>query len=240
LTQTALEKYFCKRSNVGAHIGAPKPKQEAMNPSTQSLFSPLPPRQTTKPAVFLDRDGVLNVEAGYLHQVEDLHLIPGAAQAVRRLNDQQLFCCLVSNQSGPARGYYPAAHIEALHRRLEQLLQAEANAWLDALYYCPYLSPSQGGIDAKFTRWSTWRKPNTGMLVAAAWDYNLDLSRSFMVGDKATDVDLAHNAGCTGILVQTGFGEDVLTGKYQHHTRPDYVAADLSAAVDWICRQVEG
>ena len=190
-----------------------------------------------RPAVFLDRDGVLNVEAGYIHQVEDLHLISGAAVAVRQLNDQQLFCCLVSNQSGPARGYYTADHVEALHQRLCQLLQAEADAHLDALYYCPYLSPQAGGTKLEFTRWSTWRKPNTGMLVAAAWEHELDLSQSFMVGDKATDVDMAHNAGCTGILVQTGYGEEVLTGKYQHHTRPNYVAVDLPAAVKWILQQ---
>lgn len=192
-----------------------------------------------KPAVFLDRDGVLNIEAGYLYRVEDLQLIPGAAQAVRRLNDQNLFCTLVSNQSGPARSYYGADHVDALHRRLVQLLQIEADAHLDALYYCPFLSPESGGINPDFTRWSTWRKPNTGMLVAAAWEHDLDLRRSFMVGDKATDVDMAHNAGCTGILVQTGFGQDVLSGKYQHHTQPDFIAADLSVAVDWICGQLQ-
>ncbi len=191
-----------------------------------------------KPAVFLDRDGVLNIEAGYLYRVEDLQLIPGAAQAVRRLNDRNIFCTLVSNQSGPARSYYGADHVEALHQRLMQLLQTEADAHLDALYYCPYLSPQSGGINPNFTRWSTWRKPNTGMLVAAAWEHDLDLSQSFMVGDKATDVDLAHNAGCTGILVQTGFGQDVLSGKYQHHAKPDFIAADLALAVDWICGQL--
>lgn len=192
-----------------------------------------------KPAVFLDRDGVLNIEAGYLYRVEDLQLIPGAAQAVRQLNDQNLFCTLVSNQSGPARSYYGADHVDALHRRLVQLLQIEADAHLDALYYCPFLSPESGGINPDFTRWSTWRKPNTGMLVAAAWEHDLDLRQSFMVGDKATDVDMAHNAGCTGILVQTGFGQDVLSGKYQHHTQPDFIAADLSVAVDWICGQLQ-
>ncbi|MBD1891108.1 HAD family hydrolase [Coleofasciculus sp. FACHB-SPT9] len=193
--------------------------------------------KTAKPAVFLDRDGVLNVEAGYIHQVEDLHLIPGVAQAVRLLNDRQMFCCLVSNQSGPARDYYPASHVDALHLRLCQLLQAEAGARLDALYYCPYLSPPEGGTNPEFSRWSTWRKPNTGMLVAAAWEHDLELSRSFMVGDKATDIDMAHNAGSTGILVQTGFGDRVLGGEYQHHTRPDFIAADLVAAVEWICQQ---
>ncbi|MBW4679879.1 MAG: HAD family hydrolase [Microcoleus vaginatus WJT46-NPBG5] len=189
-------------------------------------------------AVFLDRDGVLNVEAGYLYRVEDLHLIAGVAEAVRRLNDRQIFCCLVSNQSGPARGYYPADHVDALHRRLCQLLESEAGARLDALYYCPYLSAPEGGTDPEFTRWSTWRKPNTGMLVAAAWEHNLDLSQSFMVGDKATDVDMAHNAGCTGILVQTGFGERVLAGDYQHHTKPDYIAPNLPIAVEWILNRI--
>jgi D-glycero-D-manno-heptose 1,7-bisphosphate phosphatase len=187
-----------------------------------------------KTAVFLDRDGVLNIEAGYIHNIEDLHLIPKAAQAVRQLNDLQIFCCLVSNQSGPARGYYPSNHVDALHQRLCDLLQVQAGAKLDALYYCPYLSPAAGGINPEFTRWSTWRKPNTGMLVAAAWEHDLDLQKSFVVGDKATDIDLAHNVGARGILVKTGFGEKVISGEYQHHTRPDFLAEDLQEAVKWI------
>lgn len=187
-----------------------------------------------KAAVFLDRDGVLNIERGYLYRVEDLDLIPGVAQAVRHLNDLGVFCCLVSNQAGPARGYYPVEHIEALHHRLIDRLDSEAGAFLDALYYCPYLSPPEGGITAEFAQWGTWRKPNTGMLVAAAWDHDLDLGRSFMVGDKATDIDLARNAGVRGILVQTGYGEQVLAGTYQHHAQPDYIARDLAAAVEWM------
>ncbi len=192
-----------------------------------------------KRAVFLDRDGVLNVEVGYVHRLEDLNLIPGVAPAVRRLNEAGLFCCLVSNQAGPARGFYPASHVDALHDRLITLLDQEAAAHLDALYYCPYLSAPEGGIDPAYTRWSTWRKPNTGMLVAAAWEHDLDIPRSFMVGDKATDVDLAHNAGCTGILVQTGYGDRVLSGQYQHQTQPDYIATDLAQAVDWILKSIK-
>jgi D-glycero-D-manno-heptose 1,7-bisphosphate phosphatase len=188
----------------------------------------------SQPAVFLDRDGVLNQEVGYIHRVEDLNLIPGVAQAVRRLNDQNLFCCLVTNQSGPARSYYGMDHVHALHQRLRSLLETEAGAVLDALFVCPYLSPPEGGIDPEFARWSTWRKPNTGMLVAAAWEHDLDLSSSFVIGDKATDVDMAHNAGCQGILVQTGYGSRVLSGDYQHHTQPDYIATDLADGVNWI------
>ncbi len=190
-------------------------------------------------AVFLDRDGVLNQEAGYLHRVSDLNLIPGVAQAVKRLNQAGLFCCLVSNQSGPARNYYSYDHVLALHERLQNLLAEEAAAHLDALYFCPELAPPEGGINLEFSAWTTWRKPNTGMLVAAAWDHDLDITRSFMVGDKATDIDLAHNAGCRGILVQTGFGDRVLAGEYQHQTQPDYIAEDLSAAVAWILGSLE-
>jgi D-glycero-D-manno-heptose 1,7-bisphosphate phosphatase len=187
-----------------------------------------------KPAVFLDRDGVLNQEAGYIHKLEDLVLIDGVAQAVRSLNDRNVFCCLVSNQAGAARGYYDLAHIEALHDRLQNLLKTEAGAYLNAMYYCPSLSQPEGGINPSLNYWSTWRKPNTGMLVAAAWQHDLDLRRSFMVGDKATDIDLAHNAGCTGILVKSGFGEKVLSGDYQHSVLPDYISDRLLDAVEWI------
>lgn len=193
----------------------------------------------SRAAVFLDRDGVLNVEAGYLHRVEDLNLIPGAAAAVRQLNELGLFCCLISNQSGPARNYYPQAHVERLHERLCNSLAAEAGAHLDALHYCPDLSPSAGGINPAHTRWSAWRKPNTGMLVAAAWRYDLDLSCSFTVGDKATDIDLAHNAGTKGILVETGYGSAVLAGDYQYAVRPHYIARDLQEAVCWIARSCQ-
>jgi D-glycero-D-manno-heptose 1,7-bisphosphate phosphatase len=187
-----------------------------------------------KPAVFFDRDGVLNQEAGYIKRLEDLVLMPNAAAAVRSLNQHQIFCCMVSNQAGAARGYYPHAHIDALHERLSKLLAEAADAHLDAMYYCPSLSKPAGGVDPDLTYWSTWRKPNPGMLVAAAWQHDLDIRRSFMIGDKATDIDLAHNAGCRGILVKSGYGESVLSGSYQHSVEPDFIAGDIAEAVDWI------
>ncbi len=187
-----------------------------------------------KPAVFLDRDGVLNVEAGYIYHLDDLVLLPGAAQAVKKLNDRGVWCCLVSNQSGAARGYYSLDHIEALHQRLAFLLQQEAGAILNHIYYCPSLSPPEGGVNPDLTYYSTWRKPNTGMLVAAAWEHDIDLTRSVVVGDKATDIDMAKNAGCRSVLVTTGYGKAVLAGEYQNPVTPDYVASDLLDAVDWI------
>ncbi|MFQ3679134.1 MAG: HAD family hydrolase [Pseudanabaenaceae cyanobacterium] len=183
-------------------------------------------------AIFLDRDGVLNQEVGYVHRLEDLVLLPGAAQAVRTLNDRGWFCCLASNQAGAARGYYDLAHIEALHARLQERLWEEAGAKLDAVYACTTLGA--GATVPALQADSTWRKPNPGMLVAAAWEWDLDLARSFMIGDKATDIDVARNCGCGAILVETGYGARVRQGTYQHPVVPDFVAADLAAAVAWL------
>jgi D-glycero-D-manno-heptose 1,7-bisphosphate phosphatase len=204
-----------------------------------------------KSAIFLDCNGVLNTKAGYLHKIEDLRLLPEVATAIRKLNDLNLFCCLVYNQSGLAQNYYPRSHVDALHERLCQLLYSQAKAKLDALYYCPYLSPTAGGTNPKFTGWSTWRKPNTGMLVAAAWEYNLNLQQSFVIGDKSADIDFAHNVGAKGILVQTEPGKKISANtlrfrrgnqvpvssafkKEGYLTRPDYIANNLIEAVGWI------
>ncbi|MDX1976816.1 MAG: HAD family hydrolase [Pseudanabaenaceae cyanobacterium bins.68] len=191
-----------------------------------------------RPAVFLDRDGVLNQEVGYIHRLEDLVLLPGVAQGIKALNQAQIFTCLVSNQAGAARGFYPLGHIDALHDRLVELLAIAADAKLDALYYCPSLSQPAGGKVPELSYWSTWRKPNTGMLVSAAWDHHLDLNQSYMIGDKATDIDLAVNSGCTGILVTSGYGEQVLAGSYQHRVQPHLVAKDLPAAIAWILQRL--
>jgi D-glycero-D-manno-heptose 1,7-bisphosphate phosphatase len=156
-----------------------------------------------KSAIFLDYNGAIDIKADYLHKIEDLRLLPEVATAIRKLNDLNLFCCLMSDQSGSSQNYYPRSHVDALHERLCELLYSQAKAKLDAFYYCPYLSPAAGGINPEFMGWSTWRKPNTGMLVAAAWEYNLNLQKSFVIGDKSADIDLAHNVGAKGILVQT-------------------------------------
>jgi D-glycero-D-manno-heptose 1,7-bisphosphate phosphatase len=163
--------------------------------------------------------------------------MPNAGLAVRSLNEQGIFCCLASNQSGAARGYYDLDHIRALTERLQTLLWQAAGARLDAVFYCTKLSPPEGGKVKELACWSTWRKPNTGMLVAAAWQYGLDLRRSVMVGDKATDIDLAHNAGCKGVLVTSGYGAEVLAGTCQHQTTPDHIAPDLFTALPWILKQ---
>ena len=190
-----------------------------------------------RPVVFLDRDGTLNVEAGYIRQLEDLNLIEGAGLALRKLNEAGIVCVLTTNQTGACRGYYPEAHIVDLHKRLESLLALEG-AHLDAIYYCPHLSAEEGGTVSPYNIKCSCRKPEPGMVERAFREIG-DLSRqlAFVVGDKATDVELARNCGIKGVLVETGFGLDVQAGKYQWQVEPDYQARSIVEAADWIIAQ---
>lgn len=181
-------------------------------------------------AVFLDRDGTINEEVGYIRDLDHLQLIPGAAQAIARLNARGIPVVLVSNQSGAARGYYPQGWIDQLHERLQALL-AEQGARLDAIYYCPHLPE---GVVSELSLRCECRKPSPGMLQRAAREHGLALEGSTMIGDKSVDVEVARRAGCRAVLLRTGYGERVLAGTYQYAVQPDYVATDLAEAVDWL------
>lgn len=183
-----------------------------------------------RPAVFLDRDGTINEEVGYIHNPLDLNLIPGAAEAIREFNALGILAILVTNQSGPARGYYPESHLDTLHERLEQLL-LEEGAFLDDVYYCPHLP--DGSVPA-YTMACNCRKPGTELVMRAAAKHGIDLKRSYVVGDKATDVELGENAGCRTVLLTSGYGQRVLDGEYQWPVRPDHVASSLKEATAWI------
>jgi len=181
-------------------------------------------------AVFLDRDGTLNIEVGYIRAVEDLNLIPGAAQAIKQLNNLGVLAILTTNQSGPARGFYGEDHVQALHQRLEKLLWDEAQAKLDAIYYCPY--HERATVEA-YQQDHPDRKPGIGMIQKACERFpNIDLKQSYVFGDKASDVEMAVNAGCKGVLLKTGYGQRVLDGKYQvlQH-QPDFVFDTIGDAV---------
>lgn len=191
---------------------------------------------TKKPVVFLDRDGTLNVEIGYIRKVDDLNLIEGAGQAVKKLNDKGVAAVLVTNQTGAARGYYPESHIHSLNERLLMLLKNEG-AFLDDVYYCPHL---EEGEVKEFSFACDCRKPAKGMVEKALADHpEYDSSRTFVVGDKATDVELAQNCGAKGVLVKTGYGEAVLKGEYQNPVQADFEAGSIVEAVDWILSQLD-
>ncbi len=177
-----------------------------------------------RPAVFLDRDGTICDEVGYLNHVSRLRIFPFAAVAIRKLNDAQLPVIVVTNQSGIARNYFPESLVHEVHEALQAELRQEG-AYIDSFYYCPH-----SGADA-----CTCRKPNTGMLERAATEHALDLHRSFVVGDRHGDVELAHNAGARSIFVRTGYGEgDLAWHSADWPIQPNFVAPTLTEAVDWI------
>ncbi len=184
-----------------------------------------------KPVVFLDRDGTLNVESGYIRDLNDLRLIDGAAEAVRKLNSSGVAAVLITNQSGAARGYYAEEHIRDLNAKLVRLLK-EKDAFLDDVYYCPHLPD---GTVEQYTQVCECRKPAAGLVELAYNEHpELDRSRSFVVGDKATDVELASNCGAKSILVETGYGKQVQAGEYQWKVTPDYQTDSIVEAVEWI------
>jgi D-glycero-D-manno-heptose 1,7-bisphosphate phosphatase len=177
-----------------------------------------------RPAVFLDRDGTLNEEVDYLSDPDQLVLIPGGAAAVARLNARGIPVVVVTNQSGIGRGRYGWQDFAAVMSRMGTLLALE-NARIDAIYASPHHELGQGEYAVAD---HPDRKPNPGMLLRAAEEHDLDLSRSWMVGDKAVDLEAGRRAGCRVALVRTGYGATV------DGTGADLVAADLAEAVNRI------
>lgn len=187
-------------------------------------------------AVFLDRDGTITVERGYVVDPKDLQLIPGAAEGISVLNAAGLLVVVVSNQSGVARGLMSEGDLARVHRALEDLL-GQQGARVDGAYYCPnYL----GGSVERYTKDASCRKPSTGMLEQAARDLDIDLRSCYMVGDQATDIETANRAGIPGVLVMTGKGRDEARQAEQRGLKVAHSASDLLEAVRWILGRFEG
>jgi D-glycero-D-manno-heptose 1,7-bisphosphate phosphatase len=180
-------------------------------------------------AVFLDRDGTINEEMGYINHLDRFVLLPGAATAIRSINASGLKVVVITNQSGAARGYFPVALIDRVHEKMRRLL-SEEGAFLDGIYTCPH-----GHQPGKLEAGCDCRKPRPGLLFQAARDLNLDLVRSYVVGDRFQDVEMARRAGARAVLVLTGYGKGELefVGPASP-VKPDFVAADLPQAVKWI------
>jgi D-glycero-D-manno-heptose 1,7-bisphosphate phosphatase len=187
----------------------------------------VPEHSLLRPAVFLDRDGTIAEEVGYLNHPSRFRMFPFVAEAIHRLNEARLPVIVVTNQSGVGRGYFPESLVHTVNELMTQQLAA-AGAMLDAIYYCPHTSAEKCAC----------RKPNTGMLDRAAQEHSLDLPRSFVVGDRYGDVELAQNAGARSVLVRTGYGEGELAWHaVKWPVQPDFVAEDLAQAVAWILRR---
>lgn len=184
-------------------------------------------------AVFLDRDGTLNDDPGYLDSPEKIRLFPGAIEAVRRINDSGRKVVVVTNQSGVARGLFDEAQLLLIHDHLRDLFRIQG-ALIDAIYYCPH-HPSEG--DVKYRIECECRKPNAGLLYLAQRDLNLSLTDSIVIGDRYQDVEMAHRAGARGVLVLTGYGKKEFDEDRESWPQPpDLIANDLSDAIDRILR----
>ncbi len=170
-----------------------------------------------KPCLFIDRDGTLIEERNYLSDPEQVALIPGAAEAVRRAREAGWLVVVLTNQSGVGRGYFTLEDVAGVNRRVEEML-AQEGAGLDGIFVCPH-SPEED---------CPCRKPRPGLVEAAARQLPADLRRSWMVGDKPADLELARNAGLRGALVLTGYGA---TASAEAHGTAEFVAADLGEAV---------
>ncbi|MBI4748053.1 MAG: HAD family hydrolase [Acidobacteria bacterium] len=182
-------------------------------------------------AVFFDRDGTLSEEVGYVNHISRFQLLPTTGRAIRKLNDAGWRAIVVTNQAGVARGYFEESLIGQVHTTLRAEL-AKDGAFLDAIYYCPH-HPSAG--EPPYRQNCNCRKPKTGMLEQAVNTFKVDLSRSYVVGDKYSDVELAHRVGAKGILVLTGYGR----GEYEYQRQswprdPDFIAEHVLEAVEWI------
>ncbi len=183
------------------------------------------------PAVFLDRDGTINEQMGYINHLSRFRLLPGVGQAIRLLNGHGLPVVVVTNQSGLARGYFPESLLEEVHDEMRRQLALEG-ARIDGLYVCPHHPEAKV---ARFRLDCPCRKPKSGLLEQAAVELRLDLRRSYVVGDRWSDLRCGAAVGAATILVLTGYGRGDLAhvGPGQP-VQPDHVAEDLLAAARWI------
>jgi len=193
-----------------------------------------PPTPLTRPAVFLDRDGTIIEDVGYLDAVERIAWYPWSVDAVRALNQAGLPVVVITNQSGVARGRFTEALVEETHRALDARLAA-GGAHIDAYYYCPH---HPDGAVPEYARVCDCRKPGRGLVDRAVRDLSLDAARSFVVGDRWLDIGMAHAIGARGILVRTGVGAAQALEPVEG-VRPDAVADNLAAAVSWILTHVD-
>lgn len=185
----------------------------------------------SKPAVFVDRDGTINEQMGYINHTSRFILLPRVAEAIRALNRSGFATVVVSNQSGVARGYFPLELVHEVHCRMENLL-SKKGARLDGIFFCPH---HPQGVLPEYAISCGCRKPGTGLIEQARDELDIDMTRSYVIGDRCQDLEMARRAGLAGVLVLTGYGrgerEYILP---RERVMPAYIAEDLLDGVSWI------
>jgi D-glycero-D-manno-heptose 1,7-bisphosphate phosphatase len=179
----------------------------------------------------MDRDGTISEEVGYVNHLSRYRLMPNSLEAIRLANDAGFKTIVTTNQSGVARGYFSESLVRDVHHRLRSLVE-EGGARLDAIYYCPH-HPKEGA--PPFRAECDCRKPRPGMILRAAREHDIDLERSYVIGDSAVDLEAAGAAGVSGLLVLTGYGRGLVEHQRERiRVEPVRIAEDLLEAVRWI------
>jgi len=186
-------------------------------------------------AVFLDRDGTLCEEVGYVNHIDRVRLFPWTAEAVRKLNRAGVLVIVTTNQSGVGRGYFPEELVQRVHQKIALELAA-SDARLDAFYYCPHHPEAS---EKAYRKDCDCRKPRTGMLDEAAKRFHIDLKSSYVVGDSSRDMEMGFNAGVRTILVMTGYGRSNYENlRHRWRRQPDMIAENLLEAVEKILGEI--
>lgn len=176
-------------------------------------------------AAFLDRDGVISDDVGHLHKIEDLHLLSGAASAIKKLNDAGYLVLVVTNQAGIAKGFYTINEMEKLHAEMNVRLGGKG-AHIDKIYYCPH---HPNGVVSEYVFACECRKPGTGMIEKAIKEFDIDLEKSFLVGDKASDILAGKRMELKTVFINGYKG----TPEVQYEVMADFFADDLARAITY-------
>ena len=185
-------------------------------------------------AVFLDRDGTINFDSGYLRDPDEIIILPGVISGIRKLKDEFGFkIVVISNQAGVAKGFITIKEVESVNNRLLNILEQE-KIIIDAIYYCPFHPDFNTAEEARC------RKPSPEMIFKAAEDHNIDINSSYMIGDRASDVECGLNAGVKSILLKGELLEDEISVLHNKNKKPNFVAADFKEACDYIIKDFGG
>ena len=187
-------------------------------------------------AIFLDRDGTINKEVDFLTKINRISLIKGSKEALKTFRDSGFLNIIVTNQSGIERGYLTEKQLEKIHLEFKRLLSHKSESLIDDVFHCPYFKK---GRMKKYSRENFFRKPNPGLIIKAAIKYNIDLSKSFLIGDSYRDMKSADTAGVKKILVLTGYGQEALLKCTKEKIELDCVVNNLFEASKFIKKYLE-
>ncbi|MCX6159361.1 MAG: HAD family hydrolase [Ignavibacteriota bacterium] len=184
-----------------------------------------------KKAVFLDRDGTINFDVGYLSKVNDISIFEGVVPSLKSLKESGFLNLIITNQSGIARGYFSEKDLLELHDEFKRQLSSDGITLIDDIFYSPFHAD---GIIEQYTKACSTRKPGIGMIEEAVKKFNVDLSCSYFIGDSLVDMQCAENAGLRKILVKTGYGLKTITECEKMNIKIDYIAERFSDASEYI------